>query len=91
MEWVLLVGGVEQDEFNTSLGWLTGYRLAGGFEIGAGPNFSMTKEADKITTSMVVAAGATVPFGDFYVPVNLAVGIAKGGPRLTVLAGWIMG
>ena len=91
MEWVLLVGGVEQDEFNTSLGWLTGYRLAGGFEIGAGPNFSMTKEADKITTSMVVAAGATVPFGDLFVPINLAVGIAKGGPRLTVLAGWIMG
>ena len=28
MEWVLLLGGVEQDEFNLSLGWLTGYRLA---------------------------------------------------------------
>ena len=91
MEWVLLVGGVEQDEFNTSIGWITGYRLATGFEIGAGPNFSMTKEADKITTSMVVAAGATLPFGDFYVPVNLAVGIAKGGPRFTMLTGWIMG
>jgi hypothetical protein len=26
MEWVLLVGGVEQDEINVSLGWLTGYR-----------------------------------------------------------------
>ena len=91
MEWVLLVGGVEQDEFNTSLGWLTGYRLAGGMELGVGPNFSITKEVDKITTSMVVAAGATLPFGDFYVPVNFAVGIAKGGPRLTMLAGWIMG
>ena len=91
MEWVLLMGGVEQDEFNTSLGWITGYRLANGFEIGAGPNFSMTKEADKITTSMVVAAGATLPFGDFYLPVNLAVGIAKGGPRITMLTGWIMG
>ena len=42
MEWVLLVGGVEQDEFNTSLGWLTGYRLAGGMELGVGPNFSIT-------------------------------------------------
>ena len=91
MEFVLLVGGVEQDEFNTSLGWITGYRLKGGFEIGAGPNFSMTKEADKINTSMIVAGGATVPFGDFYLPVNLAVGIAKGGPRITILTGWIMG
>ena len=43
MEWVLLVGGVEQDEFNTSLGWLTGYRLAGGMELGVGPNFSITE------------------------------------------------
>ena len=34
MEWVLLVGGVEQDEFNVSLGWLTGYRLANGVEFG---------------------------------------------------------
>jgi hypothetical protein len=39
MERVLLVGVVEQDEFNTSLGWFAGYRLAGG----VGPNFSMTK------------------------------------------------
>jgi len=37
MEWVLLVGGVEQDEFNTSLGWLISYRLAGGMEIGVSP------------------------------------------------------
>jgi hypothetical protein len=91
MEWVLLVGVVEQNEFNTLLGWFTGYRLAGGVEIGVGPNFSMTKEADKIITSMVVAAGATLPLGNFYLPINLAVGIAKGGPRLTGLTGWIMG
>lgn len=91
LEWVLLMGGIEQDEFNLSLGWITGYRLAGGLEFGVGPNFSMTKDADKITTSMVVAGGSTVPFGDFYLPINVAVGIAKGGPRLTVLTGWIMG
>ena len=91
MEFVLLVGGVEQDEFNLSLGWLTGYRLATGKELGVGPNFSVGKDSQKITTSMVVAAGSTLPFGDLYVPVNLAVGIAKGGPRLTVLTGWIIG
>ena len=91
MEWVVLVGGVEQDEFNLSLGWLTGYRLATGMELGVGPNFSVGKDSQKITTSMVVAAGSTLPFGDLYVPVNLAVGIAKGGPRLTVLTGWIIG
>ena len=91
MEWVLLVGGVEQDEFNLSLGWLTGYRLANGVEIGVGPNFSYNKDSEDITSSMVVAGGATLPFGDFYVPINLAFGIARGGPRITALTGWIIG
>jgi hypothetical protein len=91
MEWVLLVGGVEQDEFNISLGWITGYRLANGVEIGVGPNFSTNKDNRRITTSMVVAGGSTLPFGDMYVPVNLAVAMAKGGPRITVLTGWIIG
>ncbi len=91
MEWVILVGGVEQDEFNLSLGWLTGYRLPSGVEVGVGPNFSINKDSEDITTSMVVAAGATVPFGDLYVPINTAIGIARGGPRITVLTGWIIG
>ncbi len=91
MEWVLLVGGVEQDEFNLSLGWLTGYRLANGVELGVGPNFSFNKDSEDITSSMVIAGGSTLPFGDLFVPVNLAIGIAKGGPRITALTGWIIG
>ena len=50
MEWVLLVGDVEQDEFNPSLGWLTGYRLPSGVEIGVCPNFSYNKDSEDITT-----------------------------------------
>jgi hypothetical protein len=91
MEWVLLVGGVEQDEFNVSLGWLSGYRLANGVEFGVGPNLSYSKDTQDTTTSMILAIGATAPFGDMYIPVNLAVSIAQGGPRLTVLVGWIVG
>jgi hypothetical protein len=91
MEWVLLVGGVEQDELNLSLGWLTGYRLSSGFELGVGPNFSYSKDSKDVTTSMVFAGGATLPFGDLFVPINLAVAVAKGGPRITVLTGWIIG
>jgi hypothetical protein len=78
MEWVLLVGGVEQDEFNLSLGWFTGYRLANGVELGAAPNFRVSKDNRRITTSMVIEGGSTLPFGDMYVPVNLAVAMAKG-------------
>lgn len=90
MEWVFLVGGVEQDELNLSLGWLAGYRLASNVEFGVGPNISMTKDGDR-TTSMLMAAGTTMPFGDLYVPVNVAVAFAKGGPRITTLLGWIVG
>jgi hypothetical protein len=92
MEWVALVGGVEQDELNLSLSWLAGYRLPNGLEFGAGPNVSVRKEGwDDPTTSMVIAAGATLPFGELYVPLNLAVAFAEGGPRITTLLGWIIG
>ena len=92
MEWVVLVGGVEQDELNLSLSWLAGYRLPSGLEFGAGPNVSVRKDGwDDPTTSMVIAAGATLPFGELYVPINFAVAFAEGGPRITTLLGWIIG
>jgi hypothetical protein len=91
MEWVVLVGGVEQDELNLSLSWLAGYRLPNGVEFGVGPNVSIRKEGGDPTTSMVVAGGATLPFGELYVPINVAVAFAEGGPRITTLLGWIIG
>jgi hypothetical protein len=91
MEWVVLVGGVEQDELNLSLSWLAGYRLPSGLEFGVGPNVSVRKEGGPPTTSMVVAGGTTLPFGEVYVPINLAVAFAEGGPRVTTLIGWIIG
>ena len=92
MEWILLVGGVEQSEFSLSLGWLAGYRLENGVEFGVGPNLSVNKDNDwEPNTSMVFAAGSTLPFGDLYLPLNLAVSVAKGGPRITMLMGWIVG
>ncbi len=90
MEWVALVGGVEQNELNLSLAWLTGFRLDNGLEFGMGPNFSVNKYDWSPTTSMVVAGGSTLPFGNIYIPLNLALSIAKGGPRFTVLMGWII-
>ena len=92
MEWIALAGGVEQDELNLSLSWLAGYRLPNGLEFGAGPNVSVRKDGwDDPTTSMVIAGGVTLPFGELYVRVNFAVAFAEGGPRLTTLIGWIIG
>jgi hypothetical protein len=34
LEWLILVGGVESDEFNLTGSFLTGYRLANGLEFG---------------------------------------------------------
>lgn len=91
MEWVVLAGGVESDYPSLSLAWLAGYRLANGLELGVGPNISVARGQDEATTSMVIAAGATMPFGDLYVPLNVAVAVAEGGPRITTLLGWIVG
>jgi hypothetical protein len=91
MEWVVLAGGVESDYPSLSLAWLAGYRLANGVELGVGPNISVARGQDDATTSMVIAAGATMPFGDLYVPLNVAVAVAEGGPRITTLLGWIIG
>ena len=91
MEWVVLVGGVEQDELNLGVSWLAGYRLPNGVEFGVGPHVGIRKDGGDPTTSMVVAGGATMPFGELYVPINIAVAFAEGGPRITTLLGWIVG
>jgi hypothetical protein len=91
MEWLVLVGGFESSEFNMSLAWLAGYRLPNGFEVGAGPAASYNPELTKFTTSIQMALGATLGFGDVYLPLNLGVGFAEGGPRITTLIGWIVG
>ena len=90
MEWIVLVGGVEQDELTMGVSWIAGFRTEGGLEFGVGPNVGVNKEENH-TSSMVVAAGTTMPFGDLYVPLNIAVAFAEGGPRITTLISWISG
>ena len=91
LEWVALVGGVEQGETNLSISFLAGLRMENGVEFGVGPNLGVSIDNETTTRSMVVAAGVTLPVGSFYVPINTAVAFAPGGPRLTFLTGWIVG
>jgi hypothetical protein len=91
LEWLFLVGGVESDEFNLSGSFLTGYRLANGLEFGVGPSFSYNPDAESHTSSMVIAGGTTIPFGELFIPMNIAIAMAKGGPRITTLIGWVIG
>lgn len=91
LEWIFLVGGVEQDEFNPSIAMMAGYRLRSGLEFGVGPNLSFSSVSQEHTTSMVAAVGKTVALGDLYLPFNVAFAFAPGGPRITALLGWIVG
>lgn len=91
LEWVFLLGGVEQGETNLSGALLAGYRLPNGVEFGAGPNVSFSSESSSTTSSMLLAAGVTLPMGELRVPLNLAMALAEGGPRLTFLVGWVVG
>ena len=81
-EWLFLVGGVEQATFLPSLSWLVGLRTAGGTEFGVGPNLSVSGSA------LVLAAGVTEQTWSLNFPINLAVVIAKGGPRFALLVGF---
>jgi hypothetical protein len=91
LEVVPLVGGVEQGELNLSVAWLAGLRGRSGVEAGAGPNITWNRDSQTFSTSMQVAGGISIPVGDFSVPLNMAVGVAKGGPRISVLVGWVVG
>lgn len=90
IEWVFLLGGVEQSETNLSGALIAGYRLPNGVEFGVGPNVSFSSMTDDFTTSMLLAAGITLPFGEIRLPLNVAVAMAEGGPRITTLVGWVI-
>jgi len=81
-EWIVLVGGFEQDLFLPSLSWIVEGRTIDGFEIGAGPNLSASG------TAMVIAAGVTIKSGGLNFPINVAVATSKGGPRFSLLFGF---
>ncbi len=66
-EWVALIGGVEQGMFLPSVSGLFGVRNKKGYEIGMGPNLSVSGLA------MVFAVGTSFRSENVYFPVNLAV------------------
>ena len=81
-EWVLLVGGLEQDIVLPSLSWIVGLRTSEGAEFGVGPNITPTG------TAIVFAAGVTFRSGALNLPVNVAVVPTKSGVRFSMLAGF---
>jgi hypothetical protein len=81
-EWVLLVGGFEQQKFLPSLTWIIGARTAEGIEFGVGPNVTLSG------TSVVMAAGITIRVEEINFPINLAIVSSQSGPRYSILFGF---
>ena len=83
-EWVVLLGGLEQDLKIPSMTWLVGLRSATGAEFGIGPNFSPAGSA------LAIAGGVTFRHGYLNVPVNVAIVPSKDGTRISLLTGFNM-
>ncbi|UOQ72894.1 hypothetical protein [Hymenobacter cellulosilyticus] len=82
VEFVPLIGGLEQNKFVPSLNALIGIRGPKGLEFGLGPNVS------PISASIVLAVGTSFRSHGVNFPVNLAVVPGNGGARFSLLFGF---
>lgn len=82
IEFVGLIGGLEQNKFIPSGSLLIGIRNAQGFEFGFGPNLSLSG------ASFVLALGHTIKRGDLNFPINLALVPSDKGVRFSLLFGF---
>lgn len=83
VEFVPLIGGLEQGLFLPSISGLLGLRGRKGFEIGVGPNLSIAG------AGLVFAAGATIPGKYVNLPINVAYTPGSHqGNRFSLLLGY---
>lgn len=82
VEFIGLIGGLEQNLFLPSLTFLVGIRGKNGLELGFGPNLSLAGAA------FVFAAGANYRVGQLNIPVNLAFVPSTKGSRISLLIGF---
>ena len=66
VEWVVLVGGMEQGMFLPAVSSLVGVRTGSGFEVAGGPNLSLSG------IGMVFTVGKNFQSGNLNFPVNIA-------------------
>ena len=83
VEFVPLVGGLEQGKFIPSVSGILGIRGPKGFEFGLGPNLT------PIGANIVLAVGASIRTkAGINFPINLAVVPGNGGARISLLTGF---
>lgn len=91
IEFVPLVGGLDQGLAIPSVTWLFGVRTESGFEVGIGPNLTMVDhrlDVDAVRSGIVVAAGISLRAGDLNFPVNFSMARSEGGMRFSLLTGF---
>ena len=82
VEFVPLIGGLEQGLFLPSATALIGLRSRTGYEFGVGPNVSLAG------AGLAVAAGTTITSGNMNFPINFAAVPGRGGARYSMLIGF---
>ena len=98
-EVVPLLSGLDRGLFAPSLTFVSGLRTPAGFEVGAGPNVSVTpqEKADRrddvdvvgadVRLGLALVAGVNGRVDGVSVPVNAAVVFGAGGARVSLLVG----
>ncbi len=90
VERVLLIGGVERDQFIPSGTLIFGARLPGGLEFGVGPSLTLGGPRGA-HSAVVLAAGHSFRTGGIRIPVHLALALDKdGNNRLSIVTGWAL-
>lgn len=82
VEFVPLVGGLEQGQFLPSVNGLLGVRGPKGFEFGVGPNVTL------LGPSLVLAMGTSIQSNGINFPINVAVAPSSEGARISLLVGF---
>ena len=82
VEFVPLVGGLEQGHFLPSVSGLLGVRGPKGLEFGVGPNVTL------LGPSLVLAMGTSIQSNGINFPINIAVAPSSEGARISLLVGF---
>ena len=95
VEAVPLIGGLERGLFLPTFTFIAGVRTPSGFEVGVGPNLSLTGLASVessssesgIAASLAIVAGKSIDVGGANVPINAAIALGESGSRISLLIG----
>jgi len=94
VQFVPMIAGVEYGKFVPGATLAMGIRMPRGWEFGMGPNIVATKnDLDKVKarTSLIVALGKSINYGDVSIPINFAISTSPDGNRYSVIFGYAIG